>query len=143
MKTGHAGILLAAIALAIPGVAIAADQPGWVSLPPVRYHILKSGPADGASPNRKDMITVNYELTLDDGKVVDSTFARKEPATFPLNRLIGAWQAVLPLMRVGDEWDVIAPAQFGYGAKGTEGVPPGATLHFRIQLLGIAPPPAE
>jgi FKBP-type peptidyl-prolyl cis-trans isomerase len=102
---------------------------------------LKSAPAGGASPARKDIITVNYELKLDDGTLVESTFTKNEPATFPLNRLIGAWQAVLPLMHVGDEWEIVAPPQFAYGAKGTEGIPPGATLHFRIELLAVAPPP--
>ena len=62
--------LASALALASPGIAAAADAPSWVALPPVRYHVLKSGPADGAMPNRKDMITVNYELKLDDGKLV-------------------------------------------------------------------------
>lgn len=134
--------LLAALALAgLAAPAIAAESGGkWVALPPVRYQVLKSGPAGGASPGRKDMVTVNYELTLDDGKVVESTFGKNEPATFPLNRLIGAWQAVLPLMHVGDEWNIIAPPEFAYGAKGTEGIPPGATLHFRIELLAVAPP---
>ena len=120
--------------------APAATKDEWVSLPPVRYHVLKSGPAGGASPARKDRITVNYELKLDGGKLVESTFGKNEPATFPLNRLIGAWQAVLPLMHVGDEWEILAPPEFAYGAKGTDGIPPGATLHFRVQLLAVAPP---
>lgn len=134
------GASFALFAASVPAVA---QKDDWVSLPPVRYHILKSAPAGAASPGRKDIITVNYELKLDDGKLVESTFAKNEPATFPLNRLIGAWQAVLPLMHVGDEWEIVAPPQFAYGAKGTEGVPPGATLHFRIQLLAVAPPPAQ
>jgi len=132
----------AAFALVAAAAPAAAQKDHWVSLPPVRYHVLKSAPAGGASPARKDMITVNYELKLDDGTLVESTFTKNEPATFPLNRLIGAWQAVLPLMHVGDEWEIVAPPQFAYGAKGTEGIPPGATLHFRIQLLAVAPPPA-
>jgi peptidylprolyl isomerase/FKBP-type peptidyl-prolyl cis-trans isomerase FklB len=130
-----------AFVLAAASAPATAQKDGWVSLPPVRYHVLKSAPAGGAMPSRKDIITVNYELKLDDGKLVESTFAKNEPATFPLNRLIGAWQAVLPLMHVGDEWEIVAPPQFAYGAKGTEGIPPGATLHFRVQLLAVAPPP--
>ena len=134
------GWAFALVAASAPAVA---QDSAWVSLPPVRYHVLKSAPAGGASPARKDMITVNYELKLDDGTLVESTFAKNEPATFPLNRLIGAWQAVLPLMHVGDEWEIVAPPQFAYGAKGTEGIPPSATLHFRIQLLAVAPAPAQ
>ena len=135
------GFAFALLALAAP---VRAQDDGWVSLPPVRYHVLKSAPAGAASPARKDIITVNYELKLDDGSIVESTFGKNEPATFPLNRLIGAWQAVLPLMHVGDEWEIVAPPQFAYGAKGTDGIPPGATLHFRIELLAVAPaPPAQ
>jgi peptidylprolyl isomerase/FKBP-type peptidyl-prolyl cis-trans isomerase FklB len=134
-------VFTSALAFAVASAPVAAQDADWVSLPPVRYHVLKSAPAGGASPARKDVITVNYELKLDDGTLVESTFAKNEPATFPLNRLIGAWQAVLPLMHVGDEWEIVAPPQFAYGAKGTEGIPPGATLHFRIQLIAVAPPP--
>lgn len=134
------GLFGMAWAIAAAPTSAAAPKDEWVSLPPVRYHVLKSGPAGGASPARKDRITVSYELKLDDGKLVESTFGKNEPATFPLNRLIGAWQAVLPLMHVGDEWEIVAPPEFAYGAKGTDGIPPGATLHFRVQLLAVAPP---
>lgn len=145
MRTGKSMFWMVggALALATPFAPAVAQKDGWVSLPPVRYHVLKSAPAGAVSPARKDMITVNYELKLDDGTLVESTFGKNEPASFPLNRLIGAWQAVLPLMHVGDEWEIVAPPEFAYGAKGTEGIPPGATLHFRIQLLAVAPPPPE
>lgn len=139
------GLGLAALGAAALAASAMAEVPtaGWVALPPVQYRVLKSGPAGGPSPKRGDTITVNYDLHLDSGKLVESSFAEGKPATFPLKRLIPSWQAVLPLMHVGDEWEV-APSQFAYGAAGTDGIPPSSTLHFRIQLLAVAPtPPAQ
>src|SRR3954471_436850 len=61
---------------------------GKVVLPPMSYTVITSGPADGPHPDRADLVVVNYTLTLPDGTVVDSSRARGEPASFPLNKLI-------------------------------------------------------
>ena len=46
----------------------------------------------------------------------------------------------LPLMRAGDEWLLYVPASLAYGDEGAGAdVPPGATLVFRLQLLGVLP----
>lgn len=142
IKSGLAA--LASGALLSACASLPASHPGgrtWVTLQPIRYQVLTSGPADGPSPKRSDTVTVNYEVKLADGKVVDSSFARGEPATFPLNRLIAGWQTVVPLMHVGDDWSVVLPPEFAYGRVGREGIPPNSTLYFRIQLLGVQPTP--
>lgn len=56
---------------------------------------------DGAEATAESVITINYHGTLaKDGKVFDSTKG-KEPATFPLQRLIPGWQAGIPGMKIG------------------------------------------
>ena len=44
-------------------------------------------------------------------------------------------------MHPGDEWRVLIPAEYGYGAKGKPPIPGGAELDFRIELIGIVIPP--
>ena len=111
-----------------------------VVLPSISYTVLHAGPADGVSPKRSDTVTVNYEVKLTDGTVVDSSFARGEPAEFPLKALIPAWQVVVPMMRPGDEWRIVVPPQFAYASTPKEGIPANSTLIFRIVLLSVKPP---
>jgi FKBP-type peptidyl-prolyl cis-trans isomerase len=85
-------------------------------------------------------VRVNYEVKLMDGKVIDSSFTDGKPVEFPLNKLISGWQVVVPMMRPGDDWRILLPAEFAYGPTGKGPIPGGATLDFRIQLLAIVPP---
>ena len=141
-------VLLAALACPVMAAAAptakksAAAKEAWTALPTIRYRVLKTAAEPGFSPQRRDTVTVNYELKLagGDGKVIESTFDTGKPATLQLNRLIPGWQAVLPLMHVGDEWEVLVPPQFAYGAQGNETIPGDSTLDFRIELLAVMPP---
>jgi len=114
--------------------------PAFHALPSIRYQVLKSGDPAGPHPTRQDTVRVNYELKLADGTIIDSSYQRGQPAEFPLNKLIPGWQAVVPLMRPGDDWRVLIPAEYGYGANGKPPIPGGAELDFRIELIAIVPP---
>ena len=118
-----------------------AKAPGVVVLPSgLQYKVMRSGPAGGAHPAAGDEVRVHYEGTLLDGTVFDSTFKTGQPAVMPLQGLVPGWMEALPLMRPGDEWVLYVPASLGYGDNGAGGViPPGATLVFRLQLLGVLP----
>jgi FKBP-type peptidyl-prolyl cis-trans isomerase FklB len=124
-------------------LAANAKAPGVVAFPGIQYKVLQSGPASGAHPTRGSIVQVQYEGRLIDGAVFDSSYARGTPAEFPLRRLITGWQTIVPLMRVGDVWEVYIPAVMAYGAQGTGNgkIPPGATLVFKIELLGFKDEP--
>jgi FKBP-type peptidyl-prolyl cis-trans isomerase len=112
-------------------------QDGWRVLPGgIRMRPI-SGDGSGKHPAVSDVIKLNYEGKLADGTVFDSSFARGEPETFPLNRLIRGWQMAVPQMGIGDTAEIAIPAEFAYGPKGKGPIPGGATLFFKIQLLGI------
>lgn len=150
------GSLLAALALAAcqakpptpapdPAVAAAfmadnAKKPGVKTLPSgVQYQVVTSGPESGPHPTLRDEVKVHYEGKLTNGEVFDSSFERGVPAVMPLDRLIKAWQEVIPLMRPGDEWTIYVPPAMGYGDEGGGPIPPNSVLIFRIQLLGVLP----
>lgn len=88
-------------------------------------------------PRIVDKVTVHYAGTFIDGETFDSSFDRGEPATFPLSRLIEAWQMAIPKMGVGDTIEIAAPADLAYGPKGKGPIPGGATLLFKVQLIGF------
>ena len=86
-------------------------------------------------PRINNRVTVHYAGTLIDGTTFDSSFDRGEPATFPLHRLIPAWQMAIPQMGVGDTIEIAAPADLAYGPKGKGPIPGGATLLFTVKLI--------
>jgi FKBP-type peptidyl-prolyl cis-trans isomerase len=102
----------------------------------LQYFVIKSG--NGRSPQATDVVRVHYNGLLLDGKVFDTTLG-KEPAEFPVNRVIPGWTEALQKMKVGDKWRIYIPAHLAYGPQGPPGgpIPPFATLIFDVELLEI------
>jgi FKBP-type peptidyl-prolyl cis-trans isomerase FkpA len=98
-----------------------------------------SGPGTGRHPAATDTVTIHYVGRFIDGTEFDSSVARGEPATFPLNRLIRGWQEGVPMMGVGDRYEFAIPYNLAYGYGGRGPIPGGATLLFTIDLIAIAP----
>jgi FKBP-type peptidyl-prolyl cis-trans isomerase len=105
----------------------------------IRYRRI-SGNGAGAHPAVTDRVTIHYVGRFIDGTEFDSSVARGEPATFPLNRLIRGWQEGVPMMGVGDRYEFAIPYNLAYGYGGRGPIPGGATLLFTIDLIAIAPP---
>lgn len=76
------------------------------------------GDGTGKHPSVADTVTLHYAGTFIDGTQFDSSYDRGAPATFPLGMLIKGWQVAVPLMGVGDTFEVAIPADLGYGFKG-------------------------
>jgi peptidylprolyl isomerase/FKBP-type peptidyl-prolyl cis-trans isomerase FklB len=107
----------------------------------VQYKVVQSGPPGGESPDSNDLVRVDYEGTLTDGTVFDSSFQRGQPAVFTLGEVVEGWTEALQHMRVGDEWIVYLPPEQAYGEQGRPGIPPNSVLVFRVKLLDIARAP--
>jgi len=98
-------------------------------------------PGTGASPKAEDQVKVHYEGRLIDGKVFDSSIARGEPATFPLNQVIACWTEGVQTMKVGGKAQFVCPANLAYGERGSPpNILPGSTLVFDVELLDIVKP---
>ncbi len=93
--------------------------------------------ASERKPTVADQITVHYEGRLLDGTVFDSSYARGEPATFPLGRLVKGWQVAIPNMGVGEVIEIAIPADLAYGPVGRGPIPGNATLVFKVELIAI------
>jgi FKBP-type peptidyl-prolyl cis-trans isomerase FkpA len=101
------------------------------------YRSLKDG--SGAQPaSANDTVKVHYRGTLPNGTEFDSSYKRNAPIDFPLNRVIPCWTEGVQRMKVGGKAKLTCPPGIAYGANGAGGViPPNATLHFEVELLGI------
>ncbi len=115
-----------------------AKKEGVVVLPSgLQYKVLKTG--TGKTPVDTSTVTTNYKGTLIDGTVFDDSYSRGEPASFPVNGVIKGWTEALKLMKEGDKWLLVIPADLAYGERGAGNglIPPGAVLTFEVELIKI------
>ncbi|APW63644.1 FKBP-type peptidyl-prolyl cis-trans isomerase [Paludisphaera borealis] len=103
----------------------------------LNYETVKAGTGEELTPGRVGVI--NYEGTLDDGTVFDTTKKRGTPAefTFGTNKLIPGWERAVPGMKVGEIRKLTIPPLLGYKDEDKKGIPPNSTLHFEIELVGV------
>ena len=73
------------------------------------------------------------------GVMFDASWARGEPATFPLDQVILGWQEGLVGMQVGGRRLLVIPGALGYGENPPpgSGIEPGETLIFVVDLVSF------
>jgi hypothetical protein len=116
-----------------------AGQQGVVTRPSgLQYRILRSG--FGKRPGATDVVRITYSGHLINGKVFDGT-SPGLPATLAVNGVIRGLNEALQLMHEGDRWQVVIPADLGFGTASAAGgaVPPNQTLVFDITLMSTTP----
>ena len=118
-------------------LALNAEKEGVVVLDSgLQYKVLQEG--SGAQPSATDSVTVHYRGTLIDGTEFDSSYARGQPATFPLNRVIAGWTEGVQLMKEGAKYEFTIPSDLAYGENGAGAlIGPNATLIFEVELQAI------
>lgn len=96
---------------------------------------------EGADAKSGAIVTINYHGTLKEGgTLVDSTRG-KQPATYPLNKLIKGWQQGVPGMKPGGIRRLTIPYALAYGEAGKPPViPPKSDLVFIIELIQVVEP---
>ena len=92
---------------------------------------------EGAKPVATDKVKVHYRGTLLDGTEFDSSYARNEPISFALNRVIPGWTEGVQLMPVGSKFTFYIAPGLAYGPAGGGPIPPNSTLIFEVELLDI------
>jgi len=101
----------------------------------LQYKVLTMG--DGAKPAATDTVKVHYSGKLLDGTEFDSSYARNEPISFALNRVIAGWTEGVQLMPIGSKFVFYIAPELAYGDGGGGPIPPNSTLVFEVELLDI------
>lgn len=104
----------------------------------LRYKFIQKG--NGKQAQSGKTVSVHYSGSLDNGKVFDSSYARKKPIEFPLGKghVIEGWDEGIALLQVGDKARFVIPSYLAYGSRGAGGViPPDATLIFDVELMDV------
>ena len=98
----------------------------------------------GASPATGKTCVMHYTGWLwvngAKGSKFDSSVDRSEPFEFPIGmgRVIKGWDEGVATMKIGGKRTLLIPPHLGYGDRGAGRViPPGATLLFEVELLGV------
>ena len=103
-------------AAATPGSKVSVHYTGWMY--------------DQTRPERK-------------GAEFDSSRKSGQPFSFVLGQkqVIAGWDQGVTGMKAGGQRRLVIPSALAYGDRGAGGViPPGATLVFDVELLGVQPP---
>ena len=119
-----------------------AARGGWTTTASgLQYRRVGPARPEGRRPASTDTVKVHYRGTFVDGREFDSSYARNEPAEFPLNRVIKGWTEGVGLMREGETLEFVIPASLGYGERwvGGDELPPNSTLLFTVELLEVKP----
>ena len=139
----HSRLFMSVILLALAAVPLVAFAAGEVTTSS-GLKIIDTKPGTGPVPQAGQTVTVNYTgwLFVDGkkGKKFDSSLDRGQPFSFTIGQgqVIKGWDEGLSTMHVGGKRTLIIPPDLGYGASGAGAdIPPGATLMFEVDLLGV------
>lgn len=126
----------------MPGAALAriARKPGKIVRLPDGLSWVDLVLGHGPMPKAGQTVRVHYTGTLTNGTKFDSSRDRGTSFEFPLgaHQVISGWDEGVATMRVGGRRKLTILPALGYGDRGAGGtIPPGATLIFDIELLGI------
>ncbi len=113
------------------------NRPGVVcTASGLQYLVLREG--DGKRPEATSTVVCHYEGFLTTGQVFDSSYSRKDPATFALNQVIAGWTEGLQLMTEGSKYRLFIPYTLGYGERGAgKQIPPYSALVFDVELIKV------
>ena len=115
----------------------------------LRYEILK--PATGAAPKPGQVATIHFTLSLIDGQPLESSVASGQPIDLPMvaatqenpNGTLPGMVEGLSKIGIGGKAKFYIPPSLAYGDTGSQRIPPGATLIFEVEVVGVKDMPKE
>ncbi|MEX2585999.1 MAG: FKBP-type peptidyl-prolyl cis-trans isomerase [Balneolaceae bacterium] len=157
MKTGYRTGMITSLLLAILMVVGCSDGPNTPDISPeedqqyleeneqrpnvivtdsgLQYEVIEEG--DGEQPNETSLIRFRGQGWLADFTIFDSTLQSGKEAR--VQDFIPGLREGLLLMREGANYEFAVPGDLGFGDEGPfpDGVHPGATLGYRLELIEI------
>jgi FKBP-type peptidyl-prolyl cis-trans isomerase len=102
----------------------------------LQYKVLSEGSGD--KPSATDTVTVDYQISLLNGTVIDSTYVRGSSDTFNISWLVvEGFKEGLQLMPVGSKYRFWISPELGYGVSGGSVIEPNTLLIVDAELQAI------
>jgi FKBP-type peptidyl-prolyl cis-trans isomerase FklB len=101
----------------------------------LQYKVIREG--NGEHPAAIDTVVVDYEGSLINDTVFDSSYKRGEPLKFALNGVIAGWTEGLQLMSPGAKYMLYIPQELAYGERNQGIIQPFSTLIFTVELKKV------
>jgi peptidylprolyl isomerase len=109
----------------------------------LQYFIFEDG--DGQTLEEGRIVRTHITGYLEDGTTIVDTRAQSAPAPIPADGqtgLLGLDEA-MTFLTLGSKARLILPPELAFGDTGAQGVPPGSTIIFDVELVDLAPLPPE
>ena len=111
----------------------------------LQYKIVKEGDIKSVLPKVGQKVAVHYTGWLQNkdgekGKKFDSSVDRGQSLNFVvgIGQVIKGWDEGVIDMHVGEQRQLIIPANLAYGSRGAgRSIPPNSTLIFDVELLEV------
>ena len=111
-----------------------AKKPGVHVTPSgLQYSVLVDG--KGRKPNPTDTVTVNYRMSLINGKEIENTNRSGRPELVALASAMPGWKEALPMMNEGSRWLLVIPSNLAYGDKQAGLIGPSSVIICEIELV--------
>lgn len=132
-----------------PAKPVAIPAPADVGAPPADAQktssglvtkVLSAGKGE-VRPGPTDRVKVHYTGWTKKGEMFDSSVARGEPITFPLNGVIKGWTEGLQLMVAGEKRRLWIPSALAYGDVPQMPGAPSGDLVFDVELFEVTAAP--
>ncbi|MDY4611915.1 MAG: FKBP-type peptidyl-prolyl cis-trans isomerase N-terminal domain-containing protein [Sphaerochaetaceae bacterium] len=102
----------------------------------LQYKVLTEG--TGFRPHVNDTVSVDYQITLLNGTVIDSTYIRGSSDTLNISWLaVEGFKEGLQLMPVGSKYRFWISPDLGYGVSGGSIIEPNSLLIVDVELKAI------
>lgn len=122
------------------GKSLSANDNTWEQ-DGVTVEILTRG--EGPAIRLGDSAILHYTLTLEDGKVIDSSQSgTREPFSFVLGSgvVIRGFERGIVGMKRGETRLIVVPPDLGYGSVARSDIPANSVLVFRVTLIEFRAP---
>ena len=101
----------------------------------LQYKIISQG--TGEQPTDEDTVELDYQLTLLDGTVIDSSYLRGEHSSFSMTGVITGFAEGCKLMPIGSHYIFYIHPNMGYGSNSVGSIEPNSLLIFEVETYSI------